>query len=221
MAEPVRVMLFDQLAVAARGHMADLLRAGAGRIAPSEIVARLERGVADLTADVAELLGERPRAQSRAFRVRLQELGAPEDIAASVATLFDLDGAVGIVDLSAETGIAPHRLVAVFTRVGSGLGLDWAQGTAATMNPSDPWERLLVAGLARDFQQMRLEFLRRLAQTKAGQSDLLTAAEDWGRSHGSAIATFRGVVQRAENTMTITPAMLAQIASQARNLLGR
>jgi glutamate dehydrogenase len=24
------------------------------------------------------------------------------------------------------------------------------------MNPSDPWERLLVAGLARDFQQMRM-----------------------------------------------------------------
>ena len=37
----------------------------------------------------------------------------------------------------------------------------WAQMTAARMSPSDPWERLLVNGLARDFQQMRLDFLRR------------------------------------------------------------
>ena len=49
------------------------------------------------------------------------------------------------------------------------LGLDWAQSTAAMMNPSDPWERLLVAGLARDFQQMRFEFLRRLSRRKGAQ----------------------------------------------------
>lgn len=221
MAETARVALFDTVANAVRGHMADLLRAGAGQMAPSELVARLGKGIAALSTDTAELLGERIAAHSRKLREGLTGIGAPEDVAAQVAHLYDLDGAVGIASLSAETGIAPRRLVGAFSRVGAGLGLDWAQATAATMSPSDPWERLLVAGLARDFQQMRLDFLRGIARTKAGKSDPLAATEEWGRQHKSAIDAFRGIVHRAEKAVAITPAMLAQIASQARNLLGR
>jgi glutamate dehydrogenase len=52
-------------------------------------------------------------------------------------------------------------VASAFTRLGAVLGLDWAQATAARLSPSDPWERLLVGGLARDFQQMRLDALRR------------------------------------------------------------
>jgi glutamate dehydrogenase len=68
---------------------------------------------------------------------------------------------------------------------------------------------------------MRLDFLRGLARTKLGKSDPLAATEEWGRQHKGAIDAFRGVVHRAENTVTISAAMLAQIASQARNLLAR
>jgi len=221
MAETARVALFDTVANAVRGHMADLLRAGAGRIAPSELAARLEKGIAALSTDTIDLLGERTLAHSRKLRAGLTDMGAPGDVAAEVGNLFDLDGAVGIAALGDETGIAPRRLVAAFTRIGAGLGLDWAQASAAMMSPSDPWERLLVAGLARDFQQMRLDFLRALARTKAGKSDPLAATEDWGREHMGAITAFRAIVHRAENAVAISPAMLAQIASQARNLLGR
>ncbi|WP_404482888.1 NAD-glutamate dehydrogenase domain-containing protein [Novosphingobium sp. BL-52-GroH] len=221
MAEPARVALFEMVANAVRGHMADLLRAGAGRVAPSELAAKLEKGIGALSTDTLELLGERTLAHSRKLLEGLRDLGAPEDVAAQVGNLFDLDGAVGIASLAAETGIAPRRLVTAFTRVGAGLGLDWAQASAAMMSPSDPWERLLVAGLARDFQQMRLDFLRGLARTKAGKSDPLAATEAWGREHMAAISAFRAIVHRAEHAVAVTPAMLAQIASQARNLLGR
>ncbi|MFC0202658.1 NAD-glutamate dehydrogenase domain-containing protein [Novosphingobium soli] len=221
MAETARVALFDRVALAVRGHMADLLRAGAGQIAPSELADRLEKGIAALATDTLDLLSERTLAHSRKLRSGLTDLGVPEDVVEPVGNLFDLDGAVGIASLSAETGIAPRRLVAAFTRIGTGLGLDWAQGNAAMMSPSDPWERLLVAGLARDFQQMRLDFLRGIARTKSGRADPLAATEEWGRRHVTAINAFRGIVHRAENAMTITPAMLAQIASQARNLLAR
>jgi glutamate dehydrogenase len=221
MAEPARVALFEMVANAVRGHMADLLRAGAGRVAPSELAAKLEKGITALSTDTVELLGERTLAHSRKLRAGLTDLGAPDDVAAEVGNLFDLDGAVGIAALGAETGIPPRRLVTAFTRIGAGLGLDWAQASAAMMSPSDPWERLLVAGLARDFQQMRLDFLRGIARTKAGKSDPLAATEEWGREHMSAINAFRAIVHRAEHGVAITPAMLAQIASQARNLLGR
>ncbi len=89
------------------------------------------------------------------------------------------------------------------------------------MNPTDPWDRLLVAGLARDFQQMRLVFLKGLARTKLGKTDLGAAADAWAREHATSIAAFRALVQRAERSVALTPAMLAQIASQARNVLAR
>ena len=135
--------------------------------------------------------------------------------------LYDLDGAVGIAALANYTRIKPRRLVAAFTRLGSALGLDWAQTSAAVMNPTDPWERLLVAGLARDFQQMRLEFLHELAKDKKHREDPVAAVEDWAAGQATAIRTFRHMVDRAAATVSTAPAMLAQIASQARQLLAR
>jgi glutamate dehydrogenase len=221
MSEHARVYLFDCVAIAVRGHMADLLRAGAGQVPPAELADLLNGHVAALGVDTQDLLAERTMAHSERLRTALRDQGAPEAEAAAVAHLFDLDGAVGIARLAADTGLDPRKLVGAFTRIGSGLGLDWAQSTAAIMSPSDPWERLLVAGLARDFQQMRFDFLRALASTKAGKADLLAAAEDWGHHHVTAVAAFRAMVARAEKTAPITPAMLAQIAGQARNLLAR
>src|SRR3546814_14307572 len=65
-----------------------------------------------------------------------------------------------------SSDVCSSDLIAVthaFTHLGEALGLDWAQTLAAHMNPSDPWERLLVNSLARDFQQMRLGFLAGLS----------------------------------------------------------
>ena len=52
-------------------------------------------------------------------------------------------------------------LTRAYTRLGEALGLDWAQQQVARFVPADQWERLLVAGLERDFEQLRIEFLAR------------------------------------------------------------
>jgi glutamate dehydrogenase len=109
-------------------------------------------------------------------------------------------------------------LTQAFIDLGARLGLDWAQQTAAAMSPSDPWERLLVNGLARDFQHMRLGFLRRAMGENA---DPLRAVKIWAEAQGPAISEFRKTVARARSVVPAAPAMLAQIASQARNLLAR
>ena len=89
------------------------------------------------------------------------------------------------------------------------------------MNPSDVWERLLVAGLSRDFQQMRLEFLHRLSRRKGAKDDPSSAVATWADDHSAAIRQFRTMIGRAQSQGSVAPAMLAQIASQARNLLAR
>jgi glutamate dehydrogenase len=220
MPETARLALFDKSAHAVRGHMADLLRVGAGRLAPATLLEQLG-DIGTLARDTRDLLGESGRAHSGRISAGLVADGAPEAQAAAVAHLYDLDGAVGIAVLAAQTRISATRLVAAFTRLGSALGLDWAQTSAAVMSPTDPWERLLVAGLARDFQQMRLEFLADLARSQADQDDPVAAVEGWAASQASAIRTFRTMVDRAAATVPTAPAMLAQIASQARNLLAR
>ena len=108
-----------------------------------------------------------------------------------------------------------------FTQLGAELGIDWAQGTAALMSPSDVWDRLLVAGLARDFQQMRLEFLHRVCEQSSASAEPCVLVETWIDAHEPAVKQFRAMVRRAQAQNPVTPATLAQVASQARNVLGR
>ena len=180
---------------------------------------RLAKGVDALATDTRDLLGEGVRNHSSELCEALIAQGAPAAEATSVTNLFDLDGAIGIAALAAEAKIAPRELAMAFTHLGSELGLDWAQTSAAVMSPSDPWERLLVAGLARDFQQMRLEFFAGLAKDKASRGDPVAAVKAWIVGHETEIRRFRAMIERAERTTPVAPAVLAQVASQARNLL--
>ena len=221
MPENARLMLFDRVAAAAGNLLSDVLRTSSGSVDPSALVAEIGKGVAQLSGATGELLSAESRQQSDRLREQLVSAGAPEELAASVAHLYDLDGAVGLAKLASETGIDARNLAAAFTDVGQRLGLDWAQSTAALMSPSDVWERLLVSGLARDFQQMRLELLRRLARRKDAKKDMSAIVGKWADEQDVAVRGFRTMVARAQGQSPVAPAMLAQVASMARNLLSR
>ncbi len=130
--------------------------------------------------------------------------------------LYDMDGAIGISHLASIARSDPAALTRAFTDLGARLGLDWAQQVASRMTPSDPWERVLVAGLARDFQQMRLDFLARARRQEAG-----AFVEEWVAANELPVQQFRALVARAQAANPVAPVMLAQIASQARGLLSR
>jgi glutamate dehydrogenase len=222
MPEAARLALFDQAALALRSHMADWLRTTGTTPQPSRLIGELQRGVRDLVGRADELLAEQTRGQAQAIAARLTAAGAPADLAGTVANLFAVDGAFGLARLARDTGIAPVRLTHAFIDLGERLGLGWAQTAAALMVPSDPWERLLVAGLARDFQQMRFEFIRTHARGKQAKADPLAIIETWAAVNAAPIRQFRAIVGRAQAAAgPVAPAMLAHIASQARNLLRR
>jgi glutamate dehydrogenase len=75
---------------------------------------------------------------------------------------------------------------------------------------------LLVAGLARDFEQLRLDWL---ARTRG--DDPIAAVERWTERQAPRIEQFRRLVGRARRSGAATVPMLAQIAGQARILLAR
>ena len=216
MPEAARIALFDEVAVATRSQIADLLRVTKSGTGPGATFARLSKGIAQLDKQTKALLLAEASAQSARIADTLETAGAPKKLVQKVVRLFELDGAVGLADLGERLALDEAVLTRAFTRLGQALGLDWAQANAARISSSDPWERLLIAGLARDFQQLRLEFLGRGAG-----GDPQALVEGWLTENAGRVAQFKAVVDRARLAPAPNAAMLAQIAGQARVLLGR
>ncbi|MEK6638353.1 MAG: NAD-glutamate dehydrogenase domain-containing protein [Pseudomonadota bacterium] len=212
--ESARLMLFDQLAIELRVQMADLLRNGWTGMKPSEVVAALVPGMKRVSAEVDALLLGETRRHNEGFAVRLAEAGVPKAIIGAVVGIAKLDGAIGVVTLAKRIKVDELALARAFTLIGAELGLDWAQGAAMQLTPSDPWERLLAAGLARDFQTMRLDFLAKIADKNPEKAVL-----HWLDVKGPAVTRFRDMTNRAHHAALPSTAMLAQIAGQARQLL--
>ncbi len=215
MAEGTRLGLYGDVAVELRAHMADLIRNSVANRTLAQCVADLAPGIAELDRHRDHLLRPQAREQTNAFAHRLIDNGTPAALARAIVHLAEVDGAVGIVSLSKRLGVDAMPLTAAFTALGHATGLDWAQGVAMLLSPSDPWERLLVAGLARDFQQMRLDTIARLA----GEPE--AATNEWLARHDGRVRQFRTFVDRAKASPQPSPAMLAQLAGQARTLLAR
>ena len=215
MPEDTRLMLYDQVATELRAHMADILRNAIAGRRNDHAVAEYAPLVRQLAAQADALLPAEARNQAQAFEDRLVAKGAPQALAARIVQLAETDGAIGLAALSARRKIDIVEATRAFTMLGEALGIDWAQGSAMQLDPLDPWERLLAAGIARDFQAMRLDFLMRHGGRKPSG-----AVKTWITANQSRVDGFHAMIGRARLAQPTT-AMLAQIASQARVLLSR
>ena len=176
--ESVRLALFDQASIGLQLHIADILRSAPPNMKLGEVVERLMPGLQKLDTKLKSLLREEARTQALAQRQRLITLGAPEDIADRIVRLFELNGGIGIATLGQKLGVDEIALTQAYTKLGEALGLDWAQSAANRFAAKDQWERLLTAGLARDFEQLRLDFLERQRGT-----DPQAAVDAWVVTH--------------------------------------
>ncbi|MET0365452.1 MAG: NAD-glutamate dehydrogenase domain-containing protein, partial [Sphingobium sp.] len=206
MDEAARIALFRRLADAVTDHVRELCRLGAGTLSPTETIEALRPGVTALL----------PRARAPDVEVLLTSEGVPEDLAVALGRLERAAGVTGIAELARRRASDPVGVADAAAELGSALGLDWLMAAAAQFRPADPWERLLVAGVERDIQEMRLTFLAR-ADDGAGLPAYVAA---WVERHAQAVAQFRELVARAR-TGTASAAMLAEVASRARVLLHR
>ena len=198
-----------------RTQLADIIRCAAGD-APARLVARLKPGLGRLGAGLDAFLRPEPRAQLDRFAARLATLGAPADVAERLVGIEALDGAIGVGLLASDTGHSETAIATAYTILGEATGLDWAKGAAAALAPTDPWERLLKAGLVRDFEALRLDLLRRIAPNG---SEPVAAVASWRAANADRLARIAGPVARARAGGHVTTAMLAHLAGQARTVL--
>jgi len=214
--EAVRIELFAIAASSIRSHLSDILRSAGGENRVSALCRMLEPGVRKIATAATKLIRSEVRNEAAVRRDRLIGLGASEQIVRGLVRLFELDGVFGLAALAARRKVDELALTLAYTKLGEALGLDWAQQQVARFVPGNQWERLLTAGLARDFEQLRIDFLSR---RRASQPD--AAVEQWVASQGARIAQFRQLLARARAEGHVSAPMLAQIANQARILLSR
>ena len=214
--EVVRVELFTIAAASVRAHLSDILRSLGSKMDVSQLCELVEPTVRKISAAATKLIRSEVRNEAAARRDRLIALGASEDIVRGLVRLFELDGVFGIAALAARKKMDELKLTRAYTKLGEALGLDWAQQQVARFVPRDQWERLLTAGLARDFEQLRIEFLARF-----GGENPEEAVESWINEQTKRIDQFRSLISRARSEGQVSAAMLGQIASQARILLAR
>jgi len=214
--ESVRVELFGIAARSVHSHLADILRAAGGETRVAALCNLLEPGVRRIAAAATKLIRTEVRNEAAARRDHLIALGASEEIVRGLVRLYELDGVFGVAALAARKKFDELALTKAYTQLGEALGLDWAQQQLARFTPSDQWERLLTSGLARDFEQLRIDFLSRIRG-----KDPEAAVGQWVERQKARLAQFRDLIDRARHEGSVSASMLAQIASQARILLNR
>jgi glutamate dehydrogenase len=214
--EQVRIELFAVAARSIRNHLGDVIRAAAGETSVQLVADLLRPGVEKVSAHTSALIRAEVRGEAAARRARLEALGADKEIVNRLVRLYELDGIFGIAAMAAHKQLDELAITRAYTRLGEVLGIDWSQQQVARFTPADNWERLLAAGLARDFEQLRIDFLNR---TRGEAPDV--SVDRWVERNPKRIAQFRALVDRARLTGQVTAPMLSQIASQARILLSR
>ncbi|MBV7257402.1 NAD-glutamate dehydrogenase [Pacificimonas sp. WHA3] len=210
------IMLHAQSITGLRLHMSDLIRVTEAHDHPSDTITALKPGVDILASDIEALLRDEPRAHLERVRQRLSTGGAPQAISERLIDLQALDGAISTSRTAFDGGIDVRSVAIAYTLLGQEVGLDWAKAAAAQMNPTDPWERLLVAGLVRDFESLRISLIRQITVKGADPS---AAVCKWLEQHKERADRMRTGIDRARNSGAVTTAMLAHLASQARSLL--
>jgi glutamate dehydrogenase len=180
------------------------------------MVEMLRPGLTRLDRARAELLKTEAREQSDLLRERVAAKGLDNELLDAIIRIAELDGAIGTAALANELSADEVEVTRAYVTLGEALGLDWAKSAAARFTSVDAWERLLVAGLAREFGQIRLDFLAR-----HGGKGPVAAVTAWLDAQQARAEQFRQTVARARSASAPTAAMLAQIAAQARTLLMR
>ena len=216
MSEPNRVQLYALCAKTVRAHIGDVIRAAAGETSVEQVCRMLKPGLDKVAARTAGLIRAEVRGEAASRRLSLEYLGANKEVVDRLVRLYELDGVFGIAALGARKEIDELAVTRAYTRLGEVLGIDWAQQQVARYMPVDNWERLLAAGLLRDFEQVRIDFIGRVRSEDPDES-----VERWVERNPKRIAQFRALVDRARIAGTVSVPMLAQIASQARILLSR
>ncbi|MCV6585003.1 MAG: NAD-glutamate dehydrogenase [Marinibacterium sp.] len=103
--------------------------------------------------------------------------GAPDHLAARVATLELLGGAMDILDVAEQRGFDVADLAASYFATGARFSLDWLRSCARSVPTQDHWDRVALARLMADIRSHQ----SLIAAAALGQSDAAPGTDSLSR----------------------------------------
>jgi len=184
-----------------RKRIADIIR-----IAPSGLLPN------DISSSIREFAGGGKMSARSAADLD----GATDSPAVRLQKLSEFDGFIGIAALVTSQGWELASTLEARRRLDHALNLDWLETAIGDVTPSSDWDRLLITGLMRDLEALKISFL-----ILAGDTDPGGFVNDWLTHNSDRVERFGLLAQRARTSPSVSLAMLAQISGQLRTLLER
>ncbi len=191
----VQTQLYQEIANVLRGQTFWLARHASAQGCTVQSLIDAYRPTADaLQAEGVGLLSPFERAAAETRTRQYVEAGAPEALAATVASLRPMTAAVNVADLAEASGLEPLAAAKLYHATGGTFGFDRLRAAAAAIRPADPYERQALRGLIVELMGEQYQRAKAIAGLK-GPADAAAAVKAW-------IEPRRALVDRAARTLS-------------------
>lgn len=214
--EDARLELLSNLSASMRRLVAGVVRVAHPAALPAQMASSLRENVLALQSEVACLCNASPASVIESSQADCAPVGNYCQLTSEIARLDLAAGYFAAAALAGRKNWSVSNTLRAYARLGESLGLEWCSRMNLEVTTGDSWERSLTVSVARDFEQIRIEFLWGLAQTDPNYE-----VEQWVHTNRSSIERFLSIVNKARATPVVTLPMLCEIAAQARVLLSR
>jgi glutamate dehydrogenase len=118
-------------------------------------VARFRPGVAELLRDVGAILGTEELARFTALQARFVADGLPAGLAARIASLDALHGALDLVEVAAATRLPIAFAARAYYQIGERLGLAWLKQQVESLPAEGHWHAVARGALRENLYAMQ------------------------------------------------------------------
>ena len=117
-----------------------------------EAIEIYKSGVGEIEAIAGQVITAYSKNRLISRTADLVNMGAPEALAARVASLELLGGAIDIIDVAARLGCPTAHVAANYFAAGARFGLDWLRSSARAIEVTDHWERIALSRMMSDLR---------------------------------------------------------------------
>ena len=220
--------LYTEIATVLRRQTLWLARRAARGGSVGQLIADY-RPVADAMRQAgADVLSRFEQAGLEARVERFTALGAPVDLARTVAMLRPLVATADVGDLAREANWPAPEMARLYHQVGAAFDFDRLRSAAGRVPSADHFDRLAVRRLIQDFMQEQVQLTRAVARASdvsVGRSEATAeaAVDKWIGSHQATVEGVRASVDEIEQSgagwtfakLTIANGAIREVAASA------
>jgi glutamate dehydrogenase len=184
-----------------------------------EVIALFRPGVAELSALLSTLLTNEDREAVRGAVAQLESAGVPPHVAARVAALDPLYGALDIAELALEHGLPAESMARLYYAQAGALNLRWIGERIAQLPTDTPWQSQARNALRDDLAAQQRAVTAAVARL-VGEAGSLDAALDlWRQRATLPITRLHGMIEDFRRGPQPDLAMLSVLLRELRALV--